>query len=619
MLICPQCQADNSDNNKFCESCGASLTNRNCFSCGQVMAYEMENCPQCGAFNAVVWTAIVAHGLGEEISYGEYLDGEQRYRIIPSEEDLTPIVLKEQGLQIHKLLVVDTNPLRVTNLYQLFVQVEDDPEAAANLIPEMASPYIELESFNPTIPHIHDTWQEGSKEFVLIEPRQQWSLLEEIWSSESLPNGQILFWLDEMSKIWQQLSSLGYCRTLTLEENLILDEDEVLCVERLYMDLSAADQDIKGLAKVWERLFAKSGRTQYGPIIEMLSEIKDGTLTTIEQVRSKIDAIVQEADGPPEEQLNDFDDDEGEMPKPFDFAADEDKMFFSSDGDDAPTIVLPMQLLSLTHAGYTDIGTQRDHNEDYFTISTQINTRENALGRNIEAKGLYLVCDGMGGHSAGEIASAMAAEKIHRYFDEHWQGKELPSQEMIQQAIFAANEAIYNTNVDNSRTGSGRMGTTLVMLLIRDNKVALAHVGDSRIYRVTKKWGIEQLTVDHEVGQREIKRGVSPDVAYARPDAYQLTQALGPRDNEFIEPTIDFLELNEDTLFVICSDGLSDNDLLEKHWEEYLSPLISSRSNLDQGLIKLVDFANEFNGHDNITAIAIRVKVRPNMDQAPLF
>jgi protein phosphatase len=75
------------------------------------------------------------------------------------------------------------------------------------------------------------------------------------------------------------------------------------------------------------------------------------------------------------------------------------------------------------------------------------------------------------------------------------------------------------------------------------------------------------------------------------------------------------MELNEDLLLLLCSDGLTDNDLLETHWRTHIEPLVSSQTNLEQGVNQLIDLANNYNGHDNITAIAIRAKVRPNLDQ----
>jgi serine/threonine protein phosphatase PrpC len=224
----------------------------------------------------------------------------------------------------------------------------------------------------------------------------------------------------------------------------------------------------------------------------------------------------------------------------------------------------------------------------------------------------------MGGQADGEVASAMGVETLKRYFQENWHDQ-LPTEESIREAVRLANQAIYDVNQEKARSGIGRMGTTLVMLLIHNTDAVIVHVGDSRAYRLTRKRGLEQTTVDHDVAQREIKRGVDSNIVYSRPDAHQLTQALGPRSDQFVNPDVQFLELNEDTLFVLCSDGLSDNDLVETHWQTHLAPLLSSRANLDQGILQLIELANEHNGHDNITAILIRVKVRPNLEQQQLL
>jgi protein phosphatase len=159
------------------------------------------------------------------------------------------------------------------------------------------------------------------------------------------------------------------------------------------------------------------------------------------------------------------------------------------------------------------------------------------------------------------------------------------------------------------------MGTTLVMVMVQDTQAVASHIGDSRLYRFSRRRGLEQMTTDHEVGQREIQRGVEPAIAYARPDAYQLTQALGPRDETFVSPEIQFIDLNEDMLLLLCSDGLTDHQLLETQWKTHVEPLLSSDTNLEQGTNHLIELANQYNGHDNITAIAIRIKVRPNLEQ----
>ena len=190
----------------------------------------------------------------------------------------------------------------------------------------------------------------------------------------------------------------------------------------------------------------------------------------------------------------------------------------------------------------------------------------------------------------------------------------MPSEGTIREAILQANEVIYDINQQEMRKGSSRMGTTLVMAMIYDTEVAVAHVGDSRLYRFSREGGLEQITLDHEVGQREINRGVEPEIAYGRPDAYQLTQALGPRDENFVMPDIKFFNLSDDTLLILASDGLTDNQLLENNWQTHLEPLLDKQANLELGVNKLIDLANQYNGHDNITAIVIRALVKAQKD-----
>ncbi|MEM6437735.1 MAG: protein phosphatase 2C domain-containing protein, partial [Cyanobacteria bacterium P01_D01_bin.115] len=211
-------------------------------------------------------------------------------------------------------------------------------------------------------------------------------------------------------------------------------------------------------------------------------------------------------------------------------------------------------------------------------------------------------------------ASALAVQTLRDYFLEHWVA-ELPDETVIKDGILQANQAIFEQNEAEDRAGNARMGTTLVLLLVADHQAIVAHVGDSRLYLCTRQ-GLKQITVDHEVGQREVNRGVEPAIAYARPDAYQLTQALGPRDNDDVAPTITPFPITQDTLLLLCSDGLSDNDLLESHVKSHVEPMLRSRADLDEGIANLIDLANEHNGHDNITAIGVRVKLRPNLEAA---
>lgn len=663
MLVCPQCQFENPNTNKFCEKCGTSLVCKICQECGVQVAFTEEKCPQCSAvvgtfwratiFKDVTWQAennpvaepsaetssaavadheIVTVNLSQAKSEQQptapeevYLDLHQRYRL------LSPLLpLSEQTEEV-QVLVLDCQPLQQSPLAALVhgfnLEVGSTTASATEIwqnvgIPAIAQPYLALqESFDPILPKIHDAWQQDGQVVLLLEDRSQFESLKELWQNEDLPAFQIVYGLGQMLQLWSELET-WHCRQSLLEiDNLRVDEDQTLSLQQLYPEPKDSQLGLKDLAQVWQDLLPPSRLEQLASLTAILTDLSQGEITTLEQLRSRFQALAgelqaSESSSPstPAEEATEtspalVNSSQNDFPEGEELDLDD-----RDRGDDLPTVVLPMQLVGLDDAGGTDIGRDRNRNEDYFGIQTQVSRQENPLGRSVQARGLYILCDGMGGHAGGEVASAMAVETLKRYFQENW-GEEMPPAEVIRDGILLANQAIYDINQQNARSGNARMGTTLVMVLVQNTQVAIAHVGDSRLYRLTRKRPLEQVTVDHEVGQREIQRGVEPAIAYSRPDAYQLTQALGPRDENFVRPDIQFLELNEDTLFLLCSDGMSDRDVLENNWQSHLLPLMSSRANLEQGLRELIDFANQQNGHDNITALLIRTKVRPNLEQ----
>ena len=491
---------------------------------------------------------------------------------------------------------------------------ESNPDPEDSIL-TLTQPYTSLEELYPTVPKVQDAWTEDSQVVIQLSDRSDWQLIADLSRSEELSTLQILWWLGEMAQLWPELEKVNCRQSLLTSSNLRLDEDQSFGLGKLYLDPPDNPPTLRDLGQMWQQLFQVSEADSLG---KLFAQMASGGIATAEQLRDELKNIAVREQSQSMSKVDQMESDDSDFDIEPTGMEPSEQMIYASQEDEMPTIVLPMQLLSLADAGFTDIGLQRNHNEDHFGIYTEIKKQENTLEKQINARGLYIVCDGMGGHAAGEVASAMAVENLASYFKSHWQDH-LPDPETIRKGILLANNKIYQTNLDNSRSGSGRMGTTLVMVLVQNNKAAIAHVGDSRIYKFTRQEGVVQLTVDHEVGQREIQRGVEPEVAYARPDAFQLTQALGPRKNELVHPDVNFLELNEDTLLLLCTDGLSDNNLIENYGEEYLKPLISSRANLEQGLLQLVDFANEHNGHDNITGLIVRVKVAPNFEPSPLF
>ena len=664
MLICPQCQFENPNTNKFCQSCGTSLEHKICHNCGVSIPLQAERCKDCGAsVRSVFWgiisqeqtkkkpksspktQAVKVVGASLDSSL-KYLDPNQRYYLDISEDK--PLELPETSSPTNELFqgkVIDCQPLQKSYLAtiraeqtELFGELEQDFNDSYlhvaqywNLIgiPTHALPYLLMQKFTSVIPEIYDAWQYEERGIVLLSDRSSWDLLTDIWSRKDLPLIQILWYLDEMLKLWNSLAKINCTNSLLVKNNLRVDEDESFCLQQLYLDSAEVKPTLINLVQKWQLWLEEAGVTNQEKLHNLLSEIIDGETPTVDELSEQlhqIDSGMSSIDpyqaNEESEESDDFDvfaipstEDESEEFEDFAFFANDDdpeNIVYDRESEEQPTVVLPMELASLVDSGCTDIGTQRDHNEDFFGIQSRVFKQENGLEKTVSARGLYIVCDGMGGHAAGEVASSMAVETLQKYFQTRWQN-DIPSEETIKEGVLLANQTLYQTNLNNSRSGSGRMGTTLVMALLQDMKLAIAHVGDSRIYQITRPRGLEQLTQDHEVGQREIKRGVEPEIAYGRPDAYQLTQALGPRDRSYLRPEIQMLDIKEDSLILLCSDGLCDHNLLESHWQTYLSPLISSSANLDEGLFKLIDFANQYNGHDNITAVLIRIKLKPTL------
>lgn len=666
MLVCPHCQFENPDTNKFCQRCGGTLTEV------EAEPYSLAENPSRPVWQAILSLSnyypdsasqnaspsqnapnplVLVENASPEIDLpplpvlslldGKYLDAQQRYQV------LDPLPDRIQGDTEIETKVLDCQPLKPSLLQTCYFpefetsKLENatpfDGSFQSAVVPVEAQPYLDLQECCPflPLPELHDAWEQDGVSVILLQDRTDLPLLVDICQNENIPPLQVLHWLHEMVEHWVALEPQRQCQSLLKLDNLRVDkEDHVLCLRRLYPDQPDSLPSLSNLGRVWQTLFEQSQRTQHGELFLLCRDLETGVVTSVEELRSRIESIamaLQSNEPSPSAALN-IDRTMPTNPVPsLDAAtagepegqsndrsvgAEEDLV---SEADDQPTVVLPMRLISIEDAGRTITGRQRNHNEDCFYIQTEVKKIEtkkfdDSQERTVYAKGLYLLCDGMGGHDGGEVASALAVETLRKYFEANWHDK-LPNEQSIREAVYLANQAIYDENQQNSRLGSGRMGTTLVLVLLHGTEVAIAHVGDSRLYRFSRRQGLEQMTVDHEVGQREIQRGVEPAIAYARPDAYQLTQALGPRDEGFIKPDVKFFELNEDSILLLCSDGVTDNDLLELHWQSYLEPMLNVQSELEQSLNRLIEFANQFNGHDNITAIAIRARVRPNITQ----
>lgn len=246
-------------------------------------------------------------------------------------------------------------------------------------------------------------------------------------------------------------------------------------------------------------------------------------------------------------------------------------------------------------AEITDTGKVREHNED-------------AIGSDAEI-GLMVLADGMGGYKAGEVASGIAVQTITELAAEGAAREQRndvdPTTGLMRQsivlrdAVARANKIIYQTA--QSQTHCEGMGTTLVAAMFFDNRVSIAHVGDSRAYRLRNET-FEQLTLDHSLLQELVDRGFySEEEAQRSTNRNYVTRALG------VEPTVDVevqeFDVQKDDVYLLCSDGLP--DMVED--EDIHLTISTFNASLDVVGQQLVQLTNDHGGRDNVSVMLAQV------------
>ena len=228
--------------------------------------------------------------------------------------------------------------------------------------------------------------------------------------------------------------------------------------------------------------------------------------------------------------------------------------------------------------GQTDSGLLRDHNED-------------AIGCN-EDIALAILADGMGGHRGGEMASAITVSTILELITTKTL-KHSSISRLIHRALIQANKQVYDSSKTNTQYQG--MGTTAVVVMFYDNRYTVAHVGDSRLYRLRND-ELEQITHDHSFVQEQVDSGfLSAEQARKSPDKNLITRAIGIDDDVQIdikeEPAM------PDDIYLLCSDGV--NDMLED--DLIKATLIGNSNDLERAASEIIRLANEHGGKDNIS------------------
>lgn len=284
--------------------------------------------------------------------------------------------------------------------------------------------------------------------------------------------------------------------------------------------------------------------------------------------------------------------------------------------------------LKLQLLGATDQGPNLDHNEDTCYPQASDLKRRGQAPDNLLIPKVAIVCDGIGGHEGGEVASQLAVRSLKLQLQallSEIGSQKLPlSPETVMQQLSASVRVVNNLidaqNNAQERKARQRMGTTLVMALhLRQNlgdgnqghELYLAHVGDSRAYWITPRY-CQALTIDNDVACREVRQGRSfYRQALGRSDAGAITQALGTRDGEQLQVTVQRFVLDEDGLLLLCSDGLSDNGRVEYGWADAAVSVLSGAKALDVAVQSWIDLANSRNGHDNVSVVLGRCRISP--------
>jgi len=249
--------------------------------------------------------------------------------------------------------------------------------------------------------------------------------------------------------------------------------------------------------------------------------------------------------------------------------------------------------MGMAYGAKSDIGLKRTHNEDRFCIDPSL--------------GLYVVCDGMGGHKAGEVASGLAVEVIQQHLLEGTQNSHapiigrydavfLPQTNRLASAIRLANQRIHGEA--QHRADYARMGTTVVSALISGQVLSFAHVGDSRLYLIRGET-LHPLTTDHSLVMEQVRGGLlTEEEAERSAQRHIVTRALGIEGNVDVE--LGELPIMNGDVLLLCSDGLTRGvrpvEILRA---------IHDHSDLQAASEQLIALANAAGGEDNTTVILL--------------
>ncbi|MBD2743645.1 protein phosphatase 2C domain-containing protein [Coleofasciculus sp. FACHB-1120] len=459
-------------------------------------------------------------------------------------------LIAERYLLKSDRIILDTKPA-----FSPEIQVE---------IPNSLMPYLKLSPYQLHVPQLYGllTPTEGQRkiETWLLEQVPIYSCgngegtlmpeLTSVWKNASAMRQ--LTWLWQMANLWEPLQ-INHVGSSLLTPALLRVEGSILRLLILQADQSSP-VTLQNLGQLWSKWVASSHPTIGKFLEQVCQQLNQGAVQTAEQLVTLL--------------------------------------------DEAMTTVGRSQSCTYQIVTRSETGPTRRQNEDACYPPSPSSTAPSSP--------LAIVCDGIGGHEGGEVASYLAIatiqERVQRLLANS--GNPLnPTDLTLELETFAcaANDVISQRNDTEQRLDRQRMGTTLVMALGQAHEMYITHVGDSRAYWITRT-GCRQITVDDDIASREVRLGYALyRDAVEQSGAGSLVQALGMSSSATLHPSVQRFVLDEDGVFLLCSDGLSDNDRVEQYWETEILPILEGQTDLTTVGTRLMEIGNTKNGHDNIT------------------
>ncbi|MGK7946571.1 MAG: protein phosphatase 2C domain-containing protein [Microcystaceae cyanobacterium] len=474
-------------------------------------------------------------------------------------------LIDERYLLIYPRILLDTKPGIPPNV----------PEE----LPQVIQPYLKLFPYAIHIPQIYSYFpspdDQMKLEIWLLEygslpltetgelqyGEQLLPNLTDCWS-EGSPLRQ-LHWLWQIAKLWQPLASKGVVSSL-LDPNMLKVNGYVVQILELHKDPIQVPT-LKQLGKVWSQWLEETDPNILDFVKSVCEGLEKGKIKKSDQLMQILDQGLKQCG-----------------------------QFYQHS----------YQIFTAT-----DTGPVRDHNEDAcYPVSDQRIEADEAQ------EALTLVCDGIGGQEGGEIASKLAidtlVEQLSKIILTASNQKETNYFQALDQAIKETNNRISQRNDQENRKERQRMGTTLVMGVSALHEMYLAHVGDSRIYWITPD-SCHQVTTDDDLASREVRLGylIHRD-AIQYPNSGALIQALGMSNGSALHPNVQKWIIDQDCIFLLCSDGLSDYDRVDQYWKSEIVPLLQGEKEIEAVGNRLIELSNQKNGHDNVTVGLIYCQVK---------